>query len=42
MSRYCRLIANKDREIDRLNQVYLRLLDNAGVTLFPLHGKLMG
>lgn len=34
-----RLIANKDREIDRLNQVYLNLLDNAGVQLFPVHGK---
>lgn len=36
-----RLIANKDREIDRLNQVYLRLLDNAGVTLLNGHGKLL-
>jgi len=36
-----RLIENKDREIDRLNQVYLRLLDNAGVELFPVYGKLL-
>jgi len=36
-----RLIQNKDREIDRLNQVYLRLLDDAGVKLFPVHGKLL-
>jgi len=28
------LIANKDREITRLNGVYVRLLENAGVTLF--------
>jgi len=28
------LIAAKDREIDRLNQVYLRLLEESGVTLF--------
>lgn len=28
------LIANKDREIDRLNGVYARLLDQAGVALF--------
>lgn len=36
-----RLIANKDREIDRLNQVYLQLLDTAGVTLFNGHGKFL-
>jgi len=36
-----RLIANKDREIDRLNRVYLRLLDDAGVRLYPVHGKLI-
>ncbi len=28
------LIANKDAEIDRLSAIYMRLLDNAGVTLF--------
>ena len=38
---WSRLIANKDQEIDRLNQVYLRLLDNAGVKLFNGHGKLI-
>ncbi len=38
---WSRLIANKDREIDRLNQVYLRLLDNANVKLFNGHGKLL-
>ena len=31
------LIRAKDREIDRLNQVYLRLLSDSGVTLFPYH-----
>jgi len=29
-----KLIANKDREIDRLNKVYLRLLADSGVELF--------
>jgi glutathione reductase (NADPH) len=38
---WSRLIAAKDREIDRLNQVYLRLLDESGVTLFPVHGRLL-
>jgi glutathione reductase (NADPH) len=33
------LIAAKDREIDRLNQVYLRLLDESGVTLFAQRGS---
>jgi glutathione reductase (NADPH) len=28
------LVANKDREIDRLNGIYQRLLDQAGVTMF--------
>lgn len=32
------LILAKDREIDRLNQVYLRLLSEAGVKLFQAHG----
>jgi len=36
------LIANKDREIDRLNKVYLGLLENSGVKLFPVHGKMLG
>ena len=38
---WSRLIENKDREIDRLNQVYLKLLDDAGVKLFPVHGRLI-
>jgi glutathione reductase (NADPH) len=38
---WSRLISNKDREIDRLNQVYLRLLSDAGVSLFSSHGKLL-
>jgi glutathione reductase (NADPH) len=38
---WSKLIANKDREIDRLNQVYLRLLSDAGVSLFNGHGKLL-
>jgi glutathione reductase (NADPH) len=33
------LIAAKDREIDRLNQVYLNLLSNSKVELFPGHGS---
>ena len=36
-----RLIANKDREIDRLNKVYLGLLENSGVRLYPTHGKML-
>jgi len=38
---WSRLIANKDREIDRLNQVYLRLLSDAGVGLYTGHGTLL-
>src|SRR5210317_2593923 len=38
---WSRLIENKDREIDRLNKVYLGLLENSGVELFPVHGKLL-
>lgn len=38
---WSRLIENKDREIDRLNQVYLALLSNADVKLYPVHGKLL-
>ena len=38
---WSRLIENKDREIDRLNQVYLQILDNSDVRLYPLHGKLI-
>ncbi len=35
------LIAAKDREIDRLNRVYLGLLDNAGVDLHMGRGRLI-
>lgn len=35
------LIANKDREIDRLNQVYLNLLSGSGVELLPHHGSFL-
>ena len=38
---WSKLISNKDKEIDRLNAVYLRLLDNANVKLFSVHGKLL-
>ena len=38
---WSRLIANKDREIDRLNQVYLRLLSDSGVALYNGHGKFL-
>lgn len=38
---WSKLIANKDKEIDRLNAVYLRLLDDANVTLYSEHGKLL-
>lgn len=34
------LIANKDREIHRLNDIYRNLLVNSGVTLFEGHAKL--
>lgn len=34
-----KLIENKDREIDRLNQVYLHLLADSGVQLFPVHAR---
>jgi glutathione reductase (NADPH) len=36
-----RLIAAKDKEIDRLNRVYIGLLESAGVMLYPVHGKLL-
>ena len=38
---WTRLIENKDREIDRLNKIYLSLLGNADVKLYPVHGKLL-
>jgi glutathione reductase (NADPH) len=37
-----RLIGAKDAEIDRLNRVYLRLLSDAGVTLYQQRGSLAG
>jgi len=39
---WARLIAAKDREIDRLNKVYLGLLENSGVELLDGHGTLTG
>jgi len=36
------LIANKDQEIDRLNQIYLQLLSDANVELFMGRGKIAG
>lgn len=36
-----KLIQAKDREIDRLNKVYLGLLSNAGVTLYEKRGVLV-
>jgi glutathione reductase (NADPH) len=35
------LIANKDRELDRLNGIYLKLLADSGVTLFEGHARLV-
>ena len=37
---WSRLIANKDKEIDRLNRIYLSLLADAGVKLFECRGVL--
>jgi glutathione reductase (NADPH) len=37
-----RLIAAKDAEIDRLNRVYIRLLEDAGVKLYETRGVLVG
>ncbi len=39
---WSQLLANKDKEIDRLNQVYRRLLDVTGVTLFEERAKILG
>jgi glutathione reductase (NADPH) len=36
------LIANKDREINRLNGIYRNLLVNSGVTLHEAHAKIFG
>ena len=38
---WSRLIANKDREIDRLEGIYQTLLDNAGVTVMTGRGRLV-
>jgi glutathione reductase (NADPH) len=38
---WTRLVANKDTEIDRLNGIYLQLLENAGVDLLMGTGKLL-
>jgi glutathione reductase (NADPH) len=35
------LIANKDRELDRLNGIYLKLLADSGVRLFDGHGRVL-
>tara|TARA_B100001123_G_C15302828_1_gene1021662 strand:- start:1161 stop:2519 length:1359 start_codon:yes stop_codon:yes gene_type:complete len=34
------LISNRDKEIDRLNQLYIGLLHDAGVDLFSSHGSI--
>lgn len=36
------LIENKDTEIDRLNNIYIKLLKNAGVEVFDGRGKFVG
>ncbi|MEE5093547.1 glutathione-disulfide reductase [Pseudomonas alliivorans] len=36
------LIANKDREINRLNGIYRKLLVDSGVTLYEGHAKVVG
>ncbi|WP_024646074.1 glutathione-disulfide reductase [Pseudomonas syringae] len=36
------LIANKDREINRLNGIYRKLLVDSGVTLLEVHARLTG
>jgi glutathione reductase (NADPH) len=38
---WSKLIANKDKEIGRLNGVYRKLLQDAGVTIFPGHAELL-
>lgn len=35
------LIANKDREISRLNEIYGRLLEQAGATIYRAHARLL-
>ncbi len=36
---WAKLIAAKDREIDRLNGIYRRMLENGGVTIFEAHAR---
>ena len=36
-----KLLDAKDREIDRLNQIYIGMLEKAGVTLFEGFGRLI-
>lgn len=36
-----RLMDNKNKELDRLNGVYMKLLDGAGVEYFEGRGKLV-
>jgi glutathione reductase (NADPH) len=38
---WARLIANKNREIDRLNGIYIRLLRDSGVTLLEGRGRVI-
>jgi glutathione reductase (NADPH) len=38
---WAKLIANKDTEIDRLNRVYRKLLDDAGVEILEGHAQIM-
>ncbi len=39
---WTRLVANKDQEIERLNGIYRRMLENTGVTIFDGRGVLTG
>lgn len=39
---WSRLIANKNKEIERLNGIYVRLLENAGVDLLNGHATITG
>ncbi len=38
---WSRLVANKDAEIDRLNAIYIRLLEDSGVDLHETRGELV-
>jgi glutathione reductase (NADPH) len=39
---WARLVANKNIEIERLNKIYQRLLENPGVKILPDHAKIVG